>query len=118
MKRQAIEPSAVYESEDPDSTDLSVLDIKDHMVVFYDGHFLKFDITINENLDLVFYAFHHAAIGGTPMMRRACKNDHRVGVLGSQCHVHIGTDDHVLPAREIDLDGAIQAVHDRTVPGL
>jgi len=118
MKRQAIEPSAVYESEDPDSTDLSVLDIKDHMVVFYDGHFLKFDITINENLDLVFYAFHHAAIGGTPMMWRACKNDHRVDVLGSQCHVHIGTDDHVLPAREIDLDGAIQAVQDRTVPGL
>lgn len=116
--RDYLQPDAYYPTEDPDDTHIEVLDIRDHRLIFYSGHFLKFTITANSDLEVIFYEYHFAEIGGErPTIWRACKNGHREEQLDSATHVHVG-EETVLPSGEVDFDEAIQAVHDRIPPGL
>src|SRR5690606_12394541 len=100
--------------DDPD--EWPIMRIPDHTLVF-GNTFLTFDITITNDLEIIDYSFHHAWIGGK-LIWRACKNDHRVDETGSLCHVHVNEDELVFPSNEVDLEDAIRAVQERTVPGL
>ena len=103
------------DSDDPD--DWAVMRIPEHRLIFGDMY-LKFDITIDADLEMIDYAFHHAVIGSGLLIWRACKNEHRIDVTGSPCHVHINRDDNVQVSAEVDLQDAIRAVQQRQIPGI
>lgn len=118
VNRPFIEPQAIWDDDsDGRPEDWHVLDVRNHLLLFYNGRFMKFELTVAGDLSVVEYAFHYAEVDGD-LIWRACKNDHRIDQLGSETHVHISRDDIAVASAEVDLEDAIEAARRGRVPGL
>jgi len=72
--RSYIEPTAFYESDDPDDDELRLLEVRNHLILFpSQGVFVDATLVVNADMEQTFYEYHHAIIGGR-MIWRACKN--------------------------------------------
>jgi hypothetical protein len=105
------------EEPDSDGTNWDLLVVFPHILNFYDGRFLKFETTVNADLNQINYAYHYGEIGGD-IIWRACMNDHRIDEIGSSTHLHLSREDNVMASGEVDLDDAIKAIHNRRPPGI
>ncbi len=82
------------------------LDVDQHRLRFYDGHYLEFSLSVDLSLEPIDYSFHFAEPDDSLIWRYDKHLGHEAQ-FGTDTHVHVGSEDNRQASPVVELDEVI-----------